>query len=409
MEKKKFYIFEIFLMIYYAWFFLPIMRGIFNSTFFNLAFFACFFIGCALIVFEMILSNKKIIFKFNALIPVLCYMAFMAFCYLAKIGDSYKHIRVSFTFWGSIIVFYLLSNFKNSRVRLGKFLLLIFIITTITSIIGVIIDNSAARNLANAGNDENEDLILKTKNIASIYLFQGLVLFVPIILSFAEGKKTIPCIVGIFIVLIALLSASFSIALIMFFVAILLYCLLKKGKFLKYLIIFVCVALFFVIPWADIFLSLANFVKNDYISTRLKEISSLLSGGGTSGDLALRFECYTYSIQTFLKHPLGIGVHYDYIIGMNGIGYHSQFLDDLARYGVFALIFYIVFIRQYYKLLVSQWIKINKKEVVLPVVIVWFLFIVLNISFRSADESMIALFIIPIIPEIILNKKKKVQ
>ena len=109
--------------------------------------------------------------------------------------------------------------------------------------------------------------------------------------------------------------------------------------------------------------------------------------------------------MTFIRHPFGIGAHYSYNKLENGIGYHYQILDDLARYGVFALAFYFVFLPQTIKQLYKHCGKINMEETVFPVFIVYVGFLILNIAFRSSAESVVMLYILPVLPDLILNKK----
>ena len=407
MTKKKIYLFEIFLMIYYAWFTLPVMRAVFDSSIFKLAFFACFAIGCALIIYEMWITDKRIKLSMTALVPVLIYMAFILIMALFNIDDASKHVRISLTFWGTILVFFLLSDFEESKIRLGKFLLLLFVITAITSAVGVITDNSAARAITDARSDASEDYGLMVKNISGIYLFQGLVMFVPILLSFAKGKFTIPCLIILAVILFALISASFAISILMFFIAVALFFLFKKGGAIKQIILACLVIGVMFIPWVDILNYLARVIENQTVASRIKEVSNFISQGDVSGDLALRIECYEHSIKTFIQNPFGVGAHYSYVIGDNGIGYHSSLLDNLARYGIFAIIFFVAFFVLYYKIVAMEWAKIGKRELAIPIVIVWVLFTALNLAFRSADESIVTLFIIPILPSVILRFKER--
>ena len=193
----------------------------------------------------------------------------------------------------------------------------------------------------------------------------------------------------------------------MFVVAVMLFYLFKKGGAIKHILIVAGILVVLFIPWVDILNSLANVIENQMISSRIKEVANFLSQGDVSGDLALRVECYEHSIKTFLENPLGVGAYYSYKIGDNGIGYHSSVLDNLARYGIFAIVFFVAFFVLYYKLLAKEWAKIGKKELALPIVIIWILFAILNLAFRSADESIMSLFIIPVFPTLIIKFKER--
>lgn len=216
--------------------------------------------------------------------------------------------------------------------------------------------------------------------------------------------KTFWAITAVILIFIAILKASFTISLLLLMAGIglsLIYVKGIAGKVLLVLFSFILVLL----PWSSIFGYLSDVIDNSYISTRLHDLSVYFSEGNISGTFSARFNAYMSSFTTFIKYPFGIGAHYSYNKLENGIGYHSQILDDLARYGVFALAFYIVFLTQYFKLLKKQWVKINMEEAVFPIFIVYVGFLILNIAFRSSAESVVMLYILPVLPDLILNKK----
>jgi hypothetical protein len=143
------------------------------------------------------------------------------------------------------------------------------------------------------------------------------------------------------------------------------------------------------------------------ISVRLNELSLLIKFGNATGDTAGRIDVYTRSISTLLHHPLGVGPYYFSYEAKKFIGTHSQILDDLARYGVAALAFCCVFIKRYYTLIEEKWSKIGIGSIAGSITIVYAVLLLLNIGFRSAEESVIMLFILPELPEIVLYQKEK--
>jgi hypothetical protein len=161
------------------------------------------------------------------------------------------------------------------------------------------------------------------------------------------------------------------------------------------------------LPWSNIFSFLASVIDNETISVRLNELSLLLKIGEVIGDTAGRVDAYMLSISTILQHPLGIGPYYFSQEAREFIGKHSQILDDLARYGVVAIAFYCVFLKRYYMLLKEKWCKIGMGSVATSITVVYIALLLLNIGFRSAEESVIMLFILPELPEIVLHQKGK--
>lgn len=412
MQSKKIGISNIavlFLSIYYAWFFLPVLRISFNTSLYKNLFFLCFVIGVSLLFLNYVISTGgKIKLTFNILVPIIIYMIVMSMFVMFNYYDASKHIRVSFTFWGTALIYFLLSYNPPLQRAFGKFLLILFIINCITSFIGVYFNPSAARALTNALKSTEaieEDIYLSKRNISSIYLFQSLVVIAPIFIFMVKKKiKTFWAITAVILIFIAILKASFTISLLLLMAGIglsLIYVKGIAGKVLLVLFSFILVLL----PWSSIFGYLSDVIENSYISTRLHDLSVYFSEGNITGTVSARFNVYISSFMTFIRHPFGIGAHYSYNKLENGIGYHSQILDDLARYGVFALAFYIVFLTQYFKLLKKQWVKINMEEAVFPIFIVYVGFLILNIAFRSSAESVVMLYILPVLPDLILNKK----
>jgi hypothetical protein len=403
----------LFLSIYYIWFFVPYIRVTFNSNVHKYLFFSCFIIGIGILFFFNYLVNfkeklTKAKLTFNILIPIVIYMLVMTGFVLFDYYDASNHIRVSFTFWGTALVYYLMSDDPSLQRSFGKLLIALLIINSITSFIGVYSDPSAARALTNADKTPQaleEDIFLSRKNISSIYLFQSLAVMAPIFVYMIKKKiNIILASLALLFIILAVLKASFTICFLLLIAGIVLSVLYVKGPAGRIILtIFVILLLF--LPWGSIFGRLSVVVNNPYISQRLYAMSRFLSEGIMEKGVSGRIEAYLSSFQTFIKNPLGIGAHYSYKMFENGIGYHSQILDDLARYGIFALAFYIAFLSQYYKLLKKQWSKINMEEAVFPLFIVYVGFLMLNIAFRSSAESVVVLFILPVLPDIILYKR----
>lgn len=84
-------------------------------------------------------------------------------------------------------------------------------------------------------------------------------------------------------------------------------------------------------------------IGNAAMIQRLEEVHGVMTGTLSQGsDLGSRNNLRTASINTFLSHPI-FGVHHKYIdrVNENVIGNHAQWIDDLARYGVFAVLIFL--------------------------------------------------------------------
>ena len=397
------------LSIYYTWYCLPFMRAAFSSTLYKYLFFGCFAAGTVLLVLARLQHNgMAITFQpwHSILVPVVLYMAVMSTLYLLQVGEASRHIRVSFTFWGTAILYCLFSFDATTRSRFGKYLLLLFSITAATSVVGIFMDSSVARAITNASQQAEavaRDYQLMRKNISGIYLFQSMVIFAPVtVMMIRYRRKPIWGAILLICITAAVLKASFTISL-MLLIAGCSLALLSDRKGSVTLILILCLLLLLFLPMDKLLGFLADVIPNQYISTRLDEVSLFLGQGNVRGDLNLRLQCYQYSLNTAFQHPLGVGPWYSYVVGEHGIGFHSEVMDDLARYGIFALGFYLLFFYEYARLLREQWTKVGLACVTFPVCTVYALFLLLNIGFRSADESIFMLFILPALPDILLN------
>ncbi len=398
--------FEPFLWVYYIWYYFPMVRAFFKSGTYNLIFFTFFLVGCAGIFAVSLYRRQKIYLQFNALTPVLVYMFVFCVMVFLGMGEADEHIRISFTFWGSLLVFYLLRPYENARNRLAALLLVMLAITAVTSIAGVIMNPNAARILAYSANPLEEDLILRMMNIGGIYFFQGLVVCVPIFMTFVfEKYKPVIAIISLVAVILSLTFASFTIAIILFFVAFALSYLLNTSSIKRGFLVVFAVLLLILIPWVDLIELVADNIGNEKISLRLTAIARSISYGSAVGNLESRIEVYSVSWKTFLNNPFGSGPRYTYVTFEDGIGYHSQILDDLARYGIFAILFYFVFLVKYTQLLKTQWRKIGMSQVALPTVITYTLFLFFNPGFTSAHEGALLMYLIPVLPDLIKSTR----
>lgn len=392
-------LFEMLICIFYMWYFLPVVNATLSAGFFKYIFFGCYFGGMV----GLFLLNG---FKINKITgAILLYFLMLITLYLLNIGDAHKHIRVSFTFWGTALLYFGVLN-DGSRIRIGKFLFVLYIITCITSAIGVILDNSAARAIT-GGTDEMMQTSFRKKNIGSIYIFQSMVFWVPVLVNlpktfWAKFLSNI-LLVTIFFVLS---NASFFISIVIFIFALVFSLVIKQksiGRMIWVIIISVALIMLYVMGY-DLLTLLSDSVDNHRFAERIFGIRELIYGGQNTGDAGLRLELYLSSMQTFSKNPFGIGPHYSYKGFEDGLSYHSQFLDDLARYGVFAIGFYTFFFLGYFKRLKENYNRIQNGKIATSIVVIYICFLVLNLGFRSAEEGVMTLFIILGFPLIIKNK-----
>lgn len=399
-------LFELFVCVFYTWYFLPVCNALLPNDRFKLLFFGFFAVGC---VGLFLIGGIRIN---TVMVAVLSYIVVFTLLFVRGFGDISSHIRVSFTFWGTAILYFGILK-EDSRRRIGKYLIFLFLITVVTSSIGVFIDNSAARTIAHAGADDALQASYKMKNIGSIYLFQGLVFSVPMLICMPKNK--LQRVISIFLlvaVLAVLLNASFTISLLLFFVAVFLSVTQSKNSINRIILtgVFGVLAVALLYNMSDILLFLSSVIDNYKITDKLYEASKIFSGDVLTGDVAERLELYKVSLNTFSQNLLGTGAHYSYIKFEDNIGYHSQLFDDLARYGLFALAYYITFLTGYFIHMKEQWKKVDCARIAGIITVIYAMFLTLNLGFRSSEESVLMLFILPVLPDILVKwKEKKAQ
>lgn len=407
-SKQKIKIFEPFLWVYFIWYYIPVVRGYLRFTSINKYFFSFFIIGIFLLLVQMVFDRKRFVIRVNALFPVLIYMGVFLIMCMFDIGNSNEHIRVSFTFWGSLIVYYLSSSYKDACIRLCKLMCIALLITFCTSLIGVILNPHAGRILTYASNSLEEDQAFQMMNIGGLAFFQCLVILIPILLtSYIKNRNRLICAIGIAVIFLALTSASFTISLLVFVIAILItyYKNINSKRKTVVLIFWIIIAL--LIPWVDILSYLSEIIKNETIAARFESIALSSKNNTIVGNLESRIDLYWTSFKTFIENPWGGGPLYSFIEWENGIGYHSQILDDMARYGIFAIAFYIVFFKEYLRMICNQWEKIDMRVVGQAILYVYIIFLFLNPGFTSSHESVMLFIIIPLLPEVVLERRLK--
>lgn len=417
---KKIRLFEILFLIFATWYFMPIANGMFPNDRWKLVFFACY-LGATLILFiskhsenPLLRNGKK--HEGNVLIPIVGYMIVFTILYILNVKDANAHIRISFTFWGMYLFYYLAGKNIQSRNRIARCLIFMYVVTYITTLFAVSTDISVVRALSHAATDDTIRTEYLLRNIGDIFLVQTSVLIVPLAFYTAAYKKNATqrwktlSVIFLIVELYFLLSASLSIALLLYFTAILLSILLcSKNALFKCIILLILLVCIMFVNFEGIFSYLANNIENEFIQEKFSSLASMFSGEGADGDVALRIDLYKSSWYTFIQNPFGVGPNYSYEIFDEGIGCHSQLLDDLARYGVFGLLFYIMLIRNYYKLLKEKYKRIGQDVIVLPIVILYVAMMILNLAFRSSFEGLFVFYIVPAYADILYEKSVKAE
>ena len=248
---------------------------------------------------------------------------------------------------------YILKFFDYKMIRtFTVFILLLYAVTAITTIIGLQSNPDAARYLATVADANEADAIMYGfMNIGGYSFVYSVALIYPAIIYGYKRKK----IHVVFLIIYALLdffliiNSGYTIALLLFIMSTVFIFLKKNLQSKNVVIIFVvgliAILLFFSLV-SDGLNSLADIIDNEIISARLRDLAGGRVGLEASEDN--RLELYLKSLNSFITHPILGGM-------FNSVpkGGHSFILDTLAQYGIFGLgtlvVIYISIYREFYR------------------------------------------------------------
>lgn len=279
--------------------------------------------------------------SYSVYLWLLTYIIFYLIGYMqsAEIGVLLNYMRIGF----SLILFnyYLEAGNVMAIKRLIAFALLCIFVTCITTLRGLALDPMAARVLATG----REELMqgLAGLAIGSYGFIYGLVFVaiatVGLIRSNLLKKQKILFAAMAALFIYTIYSSAFMMALlILTTVLILLFLNIKKTRWLLASALITMIALVALSPF---FYSVLSFfggtVENEVLSMRFNELAHAIKHGGVEGtaNLADRWYFLTLSVASFLTNPiLGVGGSYGFGTSAYGIGGHSAFFDELAKYGI---------------------------------------------------------------------------
>ena len=242
-------------------------------------------------------------------------------------------------------------HLRYSR-SLLRVVIAIYLITTITTIIGNNIYPEASRMLATGMTGELAMYnMYRAFNIGGFGFVYELVLPVAL-LPFVFKEKSIPRLVTIGVFLLILYCAyatQFTLALMValgyglfFFVG-----RLKNSRKAISSMVILGTIIILILPAILQFLSAS--LGSEIMVDRIEGVGSVVSGSDTSqdSDVDQRQSAYMTSISDFLANPL-TGT------GKNGGG-HSYILDNMAKYGILGLLGLIIMMRSIFKLYIKPY------------------------------------------------------
>lgn len=241
-----------------------------------------------------------------------------------------------------------------------------FIITAITTIYNLKIDINASRILTSSSTSDIQRHYLESRNVGSFDFIYGIILILPIILISIKNiklpKNFIFIVLSILMLLCCILS-NFSTIYILLIITFFIVLIPSNKNSKKILLILTPIIIILTPILLEVIIYILEIIKykTPSIMTQIKiqGIIDVLLGQDSIFSLGSRISLYSNSIRSFLESPLiGIGAYYN---EYNIIGGHSQFLDDLARYGIFVFLcdisFYFIYKKNIIKKINCIWIK----------------------------------------------------
>jgi O-antigen ligase len=147
----------------------------------------------------------------------------------------------------------------------------------------------------------------------------------------------------------------------------------------------------------NIFIYLGDAVGNQNLSMRFYELSQLFRYSSAEGtiDLRARLEFYRLSIDSLLSNPiLGVGGYYGYDSSNYGVGGHSGFLDELARFGLIGSMFLFIGIIKNIRFVYGRFRKNEARTVYFCSMLGFFILGMINTIFFIPIAAMV-FFVVP--------------
>lgn len=279
--------------------------------------------------------------SYSVYIWLLTYTIFYLTGYMhdAEIDRIFNLIRLGFSML--IFNYYMETGDVKAAKRIIAFALACIFVVCITTLRGLAIDPMAARFLATG----REELIQGFTGMAigSYGFIYGLVFMVVAVIGLTKThlpkKQKITFFVLAALAIYTIFSAGFVSALLILalILVLLLLNIRKASQLLVVAFVLFMLALVFLPVFHSAFNYLGDIVEHDALSMRFHELAQVIRYGSVEGtvNFAGRWNFLTLSISTFLTNPiLGVGGFYGFGTDVYGIGGHSAFFDELAKYGV---------------------------------------------------------------------------
>lgn len=273
----------------------------------------------------------------------------------------------AFVFYGLCLIADEEQNSDLYAKRLVQLFFVLFVLTAITTIIGVQKYPLAVRELGRSGSGYGYGVYgdvfvaLKRKylslNIASWSIAYGMVFVGPQFITLYRKTKQKRYIFALVVCEVCVVASQLTIGTILSLMALflLLYTPSKRKKDVIVVLLLVIIALFLAIFSREIVLlmiSIASKFGFSMAQNKLADLATLLSGT-SAGDASDRFGLYGKGVKLFIQHPV-LGQSIFGVTNSQMFGLHSDFFDLLGYYGLFGAFVIITLCISYFRFIKTR-------------------------------------------------------
>lgn len=301
------------------WYMLPVIRYNFNGNKANISMSIILVVWC--IVILCLYKNQTILLYKHILFIVINILFYILNLFIRpNEGNILEFIKMGVMYWFPSFIFiaYYMLDDKKSIKYLFKLCLVCVILTLIPTLVELIKDPNSLRWMAYYASMNLESQLVKQKyNVGDYGFIYSLLFCIPIFYNYIVNKKHKKIFILLFsLTLVTVFKASFSIAIILMIIS-LLVCVFLISRYKNKKIMMFCIALLLliiiiiiiIVGFPDLIILFSNNINNAFISQRLVEIANFLRNfQQLDGDLESRIGLYLKSFNTFKSNIItGIG------------------------------------------------------------------------------------------------------
>lgn len=253
---------------------------------------------------------------------------------------------------------------KKFDKNLFNYLTFLYLITLVTTIGVLSTDGLAARTLTSSSSDSDAIHYYQLKNVGSFDFIYSLLLLIPLVGSFIKASffksrvKSLFFVGFLLLMVICIIMSNFTTALILLFLDIMLLLLIGREKMTFSKFFFISMIVMVLAPaMLIIFIQqMVGLTDSIYAADKLTGLLAVSAGSEDVGEVYTRTDLIQASINSFFSNPIiGVGGWYPiYGVPSPKIGYHSQFIDEFARYGLIGAGPLLLFFRNIFSIIYKQ-------------------------------------------------------